>query len=112
MRISAGDLTEQIVIQQRDGSRDASGQPAETWIDFATVRARVRPLRVRELLAATAERAPADVEITIRWLDGVTPSMRVQWDTRTFAIVAHPIDIDGAHHTLQILCSSITKEQA
>lgn len=51
----------------------------DTWATFATgVPAEVVPLSGREFVAAQAEQAGVTTRITIRYLDGVLPEMRVR----------------------------------
>jgi SPP1 family predicted phage head-tail adaptor len=71
MAISAGKLIQIIVIQNPVHIRDASGQPVETWVDGETIRADIRGSG-RELMAAGAEIAQADVRVWVRGKSGET----------------------------------------
>jgi SPP1 family predicted phage head-tail adaptor len=72
MAISAGKLIQIIVIQNPVHIRDASGQPVETWVDGETIRADIRGRSGRELMAAGAEIAQADVRVWVRGKSGET----------------------------------------
>lgn len=85
----AGKLRHIIDIEQRSDSQDASGQQVNTWTVFADdVYANVRPLRGEEQRAGDADRNPLTHEIEIRFLSGVLPKMRVNFEGRYFNIVA------------------------
>lgn len=82
----AGPLRHQIVIEQTTETRDTSGGVIDTWSTFATVWASVSPLIGREYMAAKQVSADVTHKIRMRYLSGVTPKMRVSWDSRTFDI--------------------------
>jgi len=94
-RISAGDLTQRITLQSRASAQDALGNASGAWSDVATVWARARPLRSRELFAAGQTENLTDVEFTIRWRDDVDSTWRVLWRGVAHDITGAPIDIDG-----------------
>lgn len=104
--IDAGLLTHRVTIQSPSAARDAHGQRAEGWTDIATVWAQVQPLRGREFFAAGAMQSEASIKVRMRYRDDVTGAMRVLWRGVAHAIVVEPIDVDGARHTLELLCSA------
>ncbi len=86
--ISAGELTERVVIQQPTDTQNAVGEATLSWSTFATVWAKVRAMSGRE-----AERYGQVVGIsghvlTIRALPGITTAMRVVYRSRTLEIGA------------------------
>ena len=84
--ISAGDLTERVVIEEATETQNSVGEATLTWSTFATVWAKVRSMSSRE-----AERYGQVVGfnghmVTIRALPGVTTGMRVVYRGRTLEI--------------------------
>lgn len=73
----AGELRHIITIQEPAKAVDEYGGDYVTWSDFATVRAKKRPLRGRELMAAQAAQSETEVMFYIRYLSGVNSKMRI-----------------------------------
>lgn len=105
-RISAGELTQRITLQSRASAQDALGNASGAWSDVATVWARARPLRSRELFAAGQTENLTDVEFTIRWRDDVDSTWRVLWRGVAHDITGAPIDIDGGKRWLELLATT------
>ena len=110
MAISAGKLIQIIVIQNPVHIRDASGQPVETWVDGETIRADIRGRSGRELMAAGAEIARADVRVWVRGKSGETITaasvIKVQsgpYRGKTLNVIGPPIP-DEKGERLEILC--------
>lgn len=105
-RITAGMLDQRITIQARAAGQDALGNASGAWTDVATVWARARPLRSRELFAAGQTQNVSDVEFTIRWRADVTHAMRIMWRGVAHEITGAPIDVDGQRQWMELLASS------
>ena len=82
----AGLLRERVTIESVTETRDAFGGVVQSWSTFATVWARVVSAKGDEAIRAAAEQAQHAVRFQLRWLDGVTPAMRLAWDGRTYDI--------------------------
>lgn len=82
----AGELDRKIVIERVTETQNAIGEPVASWATFATVWAAVKPVRGREYFAAQGMQAEADSVFRIRWLDGVTPKMRISYDGAVYDI--------------------------
>lgn len=82
----AGDLDRQITIEVPTETPNAIGEPIQSWAAFATVWAKVGPVRGRERFTADQVAAEADTTFRIRWLAGVTEKMRVSYDGRLYDI--------------------------
>jgi SPP1 family predicted phage head-tail adaptor len=104
--LPAGLLTQRVTIQVSSANVDVLGQRVESWTTFATVWAQAQPLRGRELFASGQMQDAAEVRFRIRYLAGVTSAMRVLWRTVPHAIIGEPIDVDGAKHTLELMCAA------
>ena len=107
MTISAGRLRERVTIQHKIVSgKDAKGADLFVWTDFAAnLPAQVEPLAGREFFAADQAQSSVDVRVRIRYLDGITPAMRLMWDGR-----AHDIDSvirpNAGRIFLELMCIS------
>lgn len=74
-------LRHRIRIERKTAERSSSGAMTEVWSTFAdNVPAEIKPMSARELLAAQAIRPEVTTWITIRWMQGIEPSMRVVHD--------------------------------
>jgi SPP1 family predicted phage head-tail adaptor len=104
--MDAGLLNQSVTVQQPATTVDALGQRTETWADVCTVWAQAQPLRGREFFAAGAIQSEASVRFRIRYRAGLTGAMRVVWGGVAHALVAEPVDVDGGHHTLELMCSA------
>ena len=82
----------------------ASGEPNETWADFATVRAAIEPLKGRELQAAQAMQAEVEVKISTWYLSGVEPTMRVVHNSKYYSIVS-VINPRLMNRELELMCT-------
>lgn len=103
--MNAGELRHSITIEQAVETQDGYGAPAVTWTPFAAQRrAKVEPLSGREYFAAQAMQATIDTKITLRYLAGVTPKMRVTYAGRVFDIDT-PINVDERNRWLILMCT-------
>lgn len=100
----AGQLREQITIESKQTTRDPYGGEVVSWVTFATVWADVQPLPLRELIAAKSAGSEISLQITVRYLAGVTSDMRVLWEGLGYPIIS-VIDVECRHVTLELLCS-------
>jgi len=104
--LPAGKLKDRIVIQQRSTSKDGFGEQLHTWTTFNTVWARVEPLSGKEFFAAQEFRAEVTTKITIRYLSGVLPKMRVSFDGSIYDIHA-VMNIIEENKKMVLMCSEI-----
>lgn len=84
--MEAGRLRHRVTIQNATLAQDAYGEPIKTWGTYATVWASVEQLDGREYWTAQQAQSDVNTRIRIRLRDGVTPLMRVSWDSRIFEI--------------------------
>lgn len=103
--MQTGRLRERITIQTENVTRDASGQELKTWDDVATVWANVTPGASSERFLASAGQRVAEVTHTVRlrYRAGITPKMRLAWETRVLEILS-VVDPDGRLRTTILLC--------
>lgn len=86
MPLDAGDLWARITVEQPTTSRNDVGETSLAWSTYATVWADVEPLGGREAERYAETIGLSTHKVTIRYLDGLTSSMRVIYDGRTLEI--------------------------
>lgn len=84
--MQAGRLRHRIAIQRPVETKDSYGGVTVTWATFASVSAAYYPLRGTELVAAQAINARVSGDWVIRYLQGITPKMRILFGARIFLI--------------------------
>ena len=110
IRLPAGNLRRVIVIQSKGTATDSFGGTINSWSNFATgVRAEVAPLQGKELIAAQAAQSSTTVKFKMRYLAGVTQSMRVVYGGKNYDITA-VIDVDEMHREMHILATTGASE--
>lgn len=87
MILAIGKMDRRITIQSlTQGQGTRYGEPTETWSDWATVWANVYSGSGRELEAARQITAEIDTQFQIRYVSGLTPTMRILYEGRTYDI--------------------------
>ena len=99
----AGRRNHKIVIEEKSVTPDAYGDPVETWTQFAEAWVENAPESGREFLAAKQERADLSRILTTRYIDGISPDMRVVDGERVFDIIS-AFDPSGRRRELKIHC--------
>ncbi|MCO7458407.1 phage head closure protein [Stenotrophomonas maltophilia] len=77
MSLPAGRLRHRVLIQQQVTTRDSDGVEQTAWVDVATVWASVEPLSAREFIQSGQTQSAVTARITMRYRDGLSPSMRL-----------------------------------
>ncbi len=107
--MQSGKLRYSVSIEQQSASRTPFGSPVDSWAVLATVRAGIFPLTGRELEAAQKLNAEINTKITMRYLAGIVPEMRVNWTdsranrTRLYDILGIA-DEEQRHNKMDLLC--------
>lgn len=86
--MDAGRLRERVTVQQASESRNALGETVQTWGTYATVWASVEGVSSRESLYAGQQQIAISHRVRLRYLNGLTQSMRLVWRGRTLEIVS------------------------
>ncbi|NBW15375.1 MAG: head-tail adaptor protein [Caulobacteraceae bacterium] len=86
MPLDAGDLWARITIEQPSSAQNEVGESTLTWTTYATVWADVQPLGGREAQRYAETVGLSTHRVTLRYLSGLTSSMRVSYDGRTLEI--------------------------
>jgi SPP1 family predicted phage head-tail adaptor len=98
-----GDLRDVVTIQASGTDQDDIGDTVPSWGSFVTLRANVRDLSGRELIAAQAVQNQVTTLITIRWRDDIVPSMRVVRGADVF-VIQDVLNPSGKRDWLQLMC--------
>ena len=107
--VKAGTLRHRIAIEQPPSpAEDEYGHNDETrdWTVFATVWASVVPLSGREFWKAESVQSDITHTVTIRYLEGVTPQMRVRHNDRILNIDS-VIDVEENGVQMQLMCKEV-----
>lgn len=97
----AGQLRHVVDVEAYTEVQDGTGQPIKTYALFSRRHARIRHLSGRELFAAQELFAAANVEITMRYFDGLVETMRIRHRDRLYNILN--IDDTELRH-IQYIC--------
>ena len=98
-----GKLRHKITIQEYTASRDSFGAEVEGWSDKASVFASVTPMSGKEYFASQQLNAEVTTKITIRYLAGITPKMRVMFGNRIFEILS-VLNFEERKIELNLMC--------
>lgn len=97
----AGLLNRLVLIETRSNTQEGSGDQVDTWTTHAQVYARIEPLSGEEKAAAGALQNVGVARITIRYVAGVTPAMRVNDNGTYYQITAPPRNVGMKNRELQ-----------
>jgi SPP1 family predicted phage head-tail adaptor len=101
----AGELRHRITIQKPVEVKDEYKTIIDVgWQDFATVWAAVEPVRGSEYIQLQNSKSELTVRVRIRYLAGVNDSMRILYGGRILYINSPPIDVDGRHREMELMC--------
>ena len=99
-------LRHRITIEAMTVFRDEIGGVQQVWTPLhASVPADIVPLSGREFVAAQATQSQVTTRITIRYLPGITPAMRLRHGTDAYNIEAVLPDPTLRRH-LTLMCST------
>ena len=98
--MSAGKLNHRITLSGLTAGSDALGQPAQSWLDFATLWADVRFVSGIETIKAGREISTSRASVRIRRRSGITRQMRARIGGVEYDIVDIVPSADRAWLTL------------
>lgn len=103
MVMKIGKLRQRVTIQEYVATRDSFGAEVPAWTDVATVWASVTPVSGKEYFASAQVNAEVSTKITMRYLAGITPKMRVVFEARTFEIIS-VLNFEERDIELNLMC--------
>jgi SPP1 family predicted phage head-tail adaptor len=103
--IDAGSLRERVTVQQASESRNALGETVLSWATFAERWASVEGVLARESLAYGQNEITVTHKVKMRFLEGLTQRMRLQWRGRTLEIVS--LLEHGSRSEHELICQEV-----
>ncbi|MEW9806809.1 phage head closure protein [Mesorhizobium marinum] len=96
--VDPGSLRTELSLQASTVSPDGLGGHSQSWIEVATLFARIEPVAASSVFGADQSMETVTHRVTIRWRPGVASGMRFVKQSRIFDIVtAHDPD-DSARY--------------
>jgi SPP1 family predicted phage head-tail adaptor len=86
--IDAGKLRERVTVQIASGATNTLGETVLTWNNSTAVWASVEGVTARESLGLGQQEISVTHRVKMRYLPGLTQSMRFAWRNRTLEIVS------------------------
>jgi SPP1 family predicted phage head-tail adaptor len=96
MTIDAGKLRHRVQIQEQVVVQDSAGAIVVSWQDFGSAMwAEIAPLSAREFVQSASDQNRVTARITVRYRDGIRPSMRVVHGSKFYNITGVLPDVDS-----------------
>ena len=86
--ILPGQLRERVTVQQPTRTTADLGESQLSWSTYATRWASVEGVSSREALQFGQQQVEITHKVRMRYLDGLTAQMRLQWRSRTLDVVS------------------------
>jgi len=100
--IHIGQLRERLTLQAASRSGDGGGGSTVTWVDVASIWARVTPRGGGESVSLDRTAGRVGHEVVIRYRDDIVPAMRFVLGARVLDIKS-ACDVDGRRQWLRCL---------
>jgi len=100
----AGPLRKRVAIEQATETQDSQNEPIVTWTVYKYRWASIEPVRGNERYLSQEKLASVTHKIRIRYTEGVTPKMRINWAGRLFEIESI-VDPFERHRDMQLMCT-------
>lgn len=104
-----GAMRHKIIIQSREKTNNSVGKQVENWTDFYECFAKIEAISDRAFIEANAEQSFLTHNITIRFKQGITPSMRIKFRSRTF-IIQTVVNVEEKNRYLKMRCLEVFKD--
>ena len=95
-RLQAGELRHLVTVQKATEGRDAQGGVTRSWTTHASTWASIRPLSGNERVTAMQVSELVTHRVIMRYVSGLTCSMRVLFGSRVLSLV-NILDIIEKH---------------
>lgn len=113
--MEAGKLRHRVTIQALVNTPDTYGGNVESWVDVATVWAKVEPAATKRGAAEFWQAQQINMSlayvVTIRYLESITHLNRVKFGARYFNIHAVVNPLEGRRE-LQLMCEEVVTSSA
>ena len=112
MSLDAGRLRHRVTIEANLQAQDATtGALIDSWQAIATVWAEIAPLSVRDFVASAASNSEVNTRITIRYMAGITPDMRIMHGSKAYYISGLLPDPESGTEYISVACSTSFPER-
>lgn len=101
----AGSLKHKIIIQSYTETKNDFGEVVKGWADFKPAYSSITPISAKEFFKAGVN-AEVSHKVIVRYIDGVTPKMRVMYGAREFSIDG-VINVREENKTLHLFCTEV-----
>jgi SPP1 family predicted phage head-tail adaptor len=106
-RINAGKYRHVITFQKLKDTPNSYGETSKSlagnWEDFVKCRASILPISGKEVIAREEIKGQITHRVFIRYIDGLTSSMRIKFGNRIFEIVQPPINYEERNWEISLL---------
>lgn len=105
--MNPGLFDKRIKFQTYQSTENTMGDVVSSWVDHSTRWAMIKTVQGKEFVQATSVRGESTVRFVIRYVAGITNTMQILYDGRTFEIIAPPINDDELNKTLTIMTKEV-----
>lgn len=91
-----------IVLKRRASGQTSTGEPVDTWAEYARVLGRVRTQRYGEFFADNNTEAERSIDFSIHYRSDIKPGDRADISGEEFEIVGHPENIRMSNRELRL----------
>lgn len=102
-----GLLRHRVVFQTRVLTPDTQGGYSEAWSTYATTWASIEPIQYKEVYNSEQLRHHVDHKVIIRDLTGLTSTMRMTFNNRTFQIKSIKRELETSWHMVLICAEGV-----
>ena len=85
--MKVGKMRYRVTLQKPSEDTDEFANPKDEWVDVSTIWADIVPVSGREYFAAQQNMSETQYKIYIRFLDGITPKMRMMAGNKFYEIL-------------------------
>jgi SPP1 family predicted phage head-tail adaptor len=103
MNMRIGQLRHWLTVEQADRTEDGGGGATLVWSSIAQIWGAIEPLSGKESLEADRLSGSATYNVTVRYRDDLTPSMRFRRNGDIYEILS-VLDEDGRGRFLKCKC--------
>lgn len=103
---NAGQYRHPISIESQAPVKNGFGERVNTWVEFVKTRASISPVSGKELISSMAVESDVTHKVGIRFMPGITPAMRINFNGRIFMILS-VINFQELGRELQLMCKEV-----
>lgn len=85
--MKVGKMRYRVTLQKPSEGTDEFANPKDEWVDVSTIWADIVPVSGREYFAAQQNMSETQYKIYIRFLEGITPKMRMMAGNKSYEIL-------------------------